>query len=466
MASDTPSVEAGLLETNKDHAAPAAGQPWPRPAVAWYAVVVFAIVLMLGELDRGIIGLLVQPIKRDMHLSDLQISYLIGLAPVIFYAAIGIPMARLVDSRKRNIVLAVGMGVGAVMTTVCGLAQNFWQLFIARVTVGGGGAINGPGTYSMMADFFPREKLPRAIAIIQIGYISGGGASLILGAFVIGAIAGVAPIHFMGLLIHNWQLVFILVGLPGLIGSVLLLTVPEPARRGTMNQGKSTKALPFTGVVGYLFRHWRVYGPMFFGLGFSALETYGVGAWRPTFFIRTFGWTAEKTGLITGVCQIGAALIGLVLSTMLTEKLAKKHDDANMRVLAIFYTATPVFAVLGPLMPNPWLAVLFASLGYMCGIGGAVPQNAALQSITPNEMRGQVTALYLFVFTVIGNGLGPSFIAAITDLILKDESLIKYGLAGSALIMNPIAAVLIWLGVRAYGREIAVVKAREAQGLT
>ncbi len=427
MAVDIPTVDAASDEAADARAQ--AAQPWPKPAVAWYAVAVFAFVLMMGELDRNIIGLLVQPIKADLHLTDLQVSYLIGLAPVIFYAVIGIPLARLVDTMRRNVVLSAGVAVGSLTTVLCGLVQTFWQFFGCRIAVGGGGAINGPGTYSMMADFFPREKLPRAIAILQIGYISGGGMALVLGAFVIGAIAGIPPVHFLGLAIRNWQLVFIIVGLPGLIGALLLLTVPEPARRGRIMQGPR-KAAPIGVIVGYLFKHWRVYGPMFLGLGFSAVETYGVASWRPTFFIRTYGWTAQQVGLTMGVVQIGFALVGLVFGTWLTEKLAKKHDDANMRVLAICYTMTPIFAIAGPLMPNPWLAVLFAGIGYLFGIAGAVPQNAALQSVTPNEMRGQVTALYLFVFTVIGLGLGPSFMAFITDVILHDESKIRYGLAG------------------------------------
>ncbi len=461
MAVDMPTADSAVAEGWAVD--PASRQPWPRPAVAWYAVTVFAIVLMLGELDRGVIGLLVQPIKRDFNLTDLKVSYLIGLAPVVFYAFIGIPMARLVDTRRRNLVLSIGVGVSAVMTALCGLAQNFWWLFGFCVGVGGGGAMNGPGAFSMMADYFPREKLPRAIAVLQIGYVIGGGMSLVLGAAVIAAIAGLPAQHVMGLVIRNWQVVFIIVGLPGLVGSFLLLTAPEPPRRGRMQAG-SSKGLPILGVLAYLIGNRRVYGPMFFGLAFSALETYGLASWRPTFFIRTYGWTAQQAGLTMGVAQIGAAVVGLVAGTWLTETLSRKYDDANMRVLAIFYSVTPVFAILGPLMPNPWLAVGCAAATYLCGLAGAVPQNAALQSITPNEMRGQVTALYLFVFVVIGYGLGPSFIAIITDYIVRDENLIRFGMAGSAVVMTPIAALLIWLGVKPYGEAIAQVKAREALG--
>jgi MFS family permease len=456
MAVEVPTVGAVTADGSAG-----SSKPWPKPAVAWYAVVVFSLVLMFGQLDQGIISLLFTPIKRDFHLLDWQISMLTGLAPVLFYAFIGVPISRFVDRGTRKYVLAAGIGISAVLTSFCGLAQNFWQLFVCRVAVGGGNAVNGPGTYSMMADFFPREKLPRAIAIIQIGFISGTATPLILGAFVIGLMAGVPEQHFLGLTIRNWQMVFIGVGVPSVLGALLLLTVPEPPRRGSAAAGQK-KVYSLMQVVGYLFQHWRVYAPMFFGLAMSAVETYGVQSWRPAFFQRTYGWTAQQAGYTIGVTVFFAQLLGLAVGAVLTEYLAKRHDDANVRVVAIMYTITPIFAILGPLSPNPWLAVAAAAMTGMCGLAAAVPQNAAIQNITPHEMRGQVTALYLFVFTVIGQGGGPIFIALITNFIIHDESQIRWAMSGSAAVMNPLAALIIWLGVGAYGKAIAQIKAREA----
>ncbi len=442
----------------------AAGQPWPKPAIAWFAVCVFALALMFGELDRGVITLLVQPIKRDLELTDTQMSLLLGISVVLFYAFIGIPMSRLVDTMKRNVILSIGIALWSGMTAACGLAQNFWQLFLCRVCVGAGGAVHGPGTYSMMADYFPRERLPRAIAIMQIGYIIGGGASLLLGAVVIQAISGWQPTPVPGIgVIRNWQWVFILVGVPGLLVAALQRAVPEPPRRGRMMQGVR-KAMPIVDIVRFLVRNWPLYLPMFLGLAVSAIESLGTQVWRPAFFQRSYGWTPAQVGYNTGVVQIAAALLGLVIGTWLTERLAKRQDDANMRAVAIFYTISFPFSIIGPLMPNPWLAVACGSISYMCGLAGAVPQNAAIQSVTPNEMRGQVTALYLFVFTVLGGGFGPTFIALITNYILRDENLLRYSMAGSAAIMGPLATLIMWLGVRPYGRAIMAVKDRERRG--
>ena len=159
-----------------------------------------------------------------------------------------------------------------------------------------------------------------------------------------------------------------------------------------------------------------------------------------------------------------SAPLGLWLATWLTEKLASTRDDANLRVVAIGYTLSPIFVIAGPLMPNPWWAIACASFAFLIQIGGAVPQNAALQSVTPNEMRGQVTALYLFVFAIIGMGLGPTFIAVFTDFVFGDEQKLHYALSVSALVMAPLAAWIMWMGVKPYGEAIAAVKIREKLG--
>jgi MFS family permease len=313
----------------------------------------------------------------------------------------------------------------------------------------------------MMADYFPREKLPRAIAVLQIGYIAGGALSLILGGAAIRLVSDWADVVVPGIgVIHNWQFVFIIVGLPGLLVALLMRSVPEPARRGRMMHGV-TAAMPIGQVVGYLFRHWRVYAPMFLGLAVSAIEVLGTMQWRIAFFQRSYGWSPSQAANASAPAVLIGSAIGLVFGTWLCETLARRYDDANMRAVAILYTISFPFSIAGPLMPTPWLAVLCSAVGAMCGIAGAIPQNAAVQSVTPNEMRGQVTALYLFVFTVLGGGFGPTFIAFITDHILGDESLLRYSMAGSAAIMGPLATIIMWLGVRPYGHAIAEVKERE-----
>lgn len=461
MSFEVPTV--GDVEAEMAPGAASSSQPWPKPAVAWYAVGVFALVLMFGQLDQGVINLLITPIKKDFSLADWQISFLTGVAPSLFFVVVGIPLARFVDTHTRKYVLAAGIGVCSLMTTLCGLAQGFWQLFGLRVFVGGGTAVNGPGSYSMLSDFFPRQRLALAIYFLQIGFILGTGVPGILGGYAVAMLSHTPAQHWMGLTIHYWQLVFMVVGLPALIGALLLLTVPEPPRRGAVQHG-GQKAIPLWSIVGYLFKHWRLYAPMFFGLAFSAMETYGTLQWRVPFLERTYGWSIPQAALTLGVSNILFQLVGLIIGSWVTGRLTRKHDDANVRVVAIFYTLTPIFAILGPLMPNPWLSVFCAGMTGLFGLAGASPQNAAIQSVTPNQMRGQVTALYLFVFTVIGQGLGPVFISLFTDFVIRDESQIRTAMSVTAAFMTPIAALIIWLGVKPYGKAIAEIKRREAAG--
>jgi MFS family permease len=450
----------GELEAEVGRGPDASSQPWPKASVAWYAVFVFALVLMFGQLDQGVINLLITPIKKDFQLADWQMSFLTGVAPALFFVVIGIPLARFVDTRTRKYVLAAGIGVCSMMTTFCGLAQNFWQLFGLRVLVGGGTAVNGPGSYSMLADFFPRPKLPTPFYVLQIGFILGTGMPGILGSYAVGMLSHTPTQHWMGLAIHYWQLVFFAVGVPAFLGALLLLTVPEPARRGVVQR----QAQSLWSIIGYLFKHWPLYAPMFFGLAFSAMETYGTLQWRVPFLERTYGWSIPQAALALGVTNIVFQLTGLIVGSLFTGWMAKRYADANVRVVAIMYTLTPIFAVAGPLMPSPWLSIFCAGMTGLFGLAGAAPQNAAIQSVTPNQMRGQVTALYLFVFTVIGQGLGPVFISLFTDFVIHDESKIALAMSVTAAFMTPIAALIIWLGVKPYGRAIAEIKAREAAG--
>ena len=460
-------VEAPLINADSEpEAVGASAQPWPKATTAWFAAWVFAVALMFARLDGSIIGLIVGPIEKTFNINDSQLSLLTGLAPILFYAFIAVPASRYVDIWPRNILMAAGIAVGSLMTALCGLAQSFWQLFAARMGLGLGGLVNGPATYSMMADYFPREKLPRAIAVLQTGYICGGGIALIAGGAVVQLVSQMPNYTIPGIgTIHDWQLVFIFVGLPGLLIAALMRTVPEPARRGRM-QKTLTKAIPLKDVIKYLYEHRALYGPQFLAMGLSVIESLGTASWQVPFFQRTYGWTASHAAYTTGLGQLIAGPIGLIIGTWLTEHFVKRGDNAaNLRVVALGYTLSPIFTISTPLMPSPWLAVLTASIAGGIGVGGAVPQNAAIQSITPNEMRGQVTALYLFIFAVLGSGCGPTFIALITNYVIGDQNLIRYALAGSAAIMTPLACFVMWRGVQPYGEAIRLIKERETNNL-
>ena len=434
---------------------------WPPPSQAWYAVGVFAVVLMLNFLDRGILTLLVEPIKKDLDLSDQQIGLLIGFAFVVFYALLGLPIARLVDSKSRRLIVGIGVATWSFATATCGLARSFAQLFIARVGVGIGEACNGPATFSMMADLFPPRLLPRAIAVLNLGFVAGTGIALVIGGTVIHFLSTTERVLPLIGTVKPWQLTFMIVGIPGVLIALLLATVKEPLRRGRLGTlaARERKALPVRDVAHFIRENGRTYLPMFIGLAFNSVLSFGNQTWIPTFFVRTFGWSAAEAGITNGIIICCTAPIGLFVGSSLAEWFAKKgYADANLRVVLISMLIHIPGYVIAPLVTDPHLAMALVGFNFMVGMLCPGPQNAALQIITPNEMRGQITALFLFIFNFIGYGLGPSFVALLTDQVFGEANL-RYSLSVGSGVIGPLAALTIWWGLKPYGESVRRARA-------
>lgn len=448
-------------------APPALEKPWPSRGRAWYAVFVFAVVLCVNFLDRGILPLLVVPIKRDLGLTDTQISLLMGFAFVMFYVILGLPIARLVDRSSRRRIIGIGVALWSGATALCGLAHTFVQLFFARIGVGVGEACTGPATYSMLADLFPREQLPRAVSFLNFGFIAGIGLSAIMGGAVIGALEHLPPVALpvIGVL-RAWQLTFLVVGIPGLLVALLMGTVVEPVRRDLAAAGVGAVAgvgaaaggssIPVRDVVRYLWTNRAVYGPMYSALALQSIPAQGNISWGPTFFIRVYHWTPRHVGLAFGTVTLLVAPIALMAGGFLAERLATRgYNDANLRVQLLAICLWIPGAVLMPMMPTATLALTAFGVSLFFAMMAPGPQNAALQSVTPNRMRGQATALFLFVFNIVGFGCGPTVIALITDFVFHDDTRVGSALALATAILGPLSALALYRGLKPYGRLIA-----------
>src|SRR5512139_571976 len=307
----------------------APAQSWPAPRIAWYALILFVLGTMMNFLDVGVFQLMIEMIKRDFQLTDLPVGLLLGPAAVLFYPFIGIPLARLVDTRPRNIILSAGLAITSTMTALGGVVQGYAQLFSTRMVVGTGGSVNGPGVYSMLADYFPPHKLHRAIAVLQAGFILGTGLASVLGGLMLAAVAGWQPTQLGPLFIRNWQWVLIAVALPGFVIAFLILILGEPPRRGKIGGGRQ---LSFTDVFREIGRRRTVYLPLFIGLAVISVQGQGLLSWQAPFMMRTYGWTPAQVGAWGGVISLVAAPIGIVLGTWLTEYLGRRHKDAAVRV--------------------------------------------------------------------------------------------------------------------------------------
>jgi len=443
----------------------AANDDWPTRRRAWYALGVLTVALLVATIDRSVMQLLVEPIKHDLKLSDTEMSFILGFAFVFFYAFLGLPIARLADRNSRRLIIGLGIAFWSVMTALCGLAQNYWQLFWARVGVGAGESSFAPATFSILTDSFPPEKLPRALAINSIGFMYGSGLALIVGGAVTQVVTGMGEVSLPLIgQIRPWQIVFFVVGLPGLILAVVMATVHEPRRRGRMlaaspASGEKPKSVPVRQIARFLGDDARTFVPIYAAMGIKTFLSFGAGLWTAPFFMRTYGWTIPQIGYRQGLILLLVSPLGLLAGSWLAEWYAKRgYDDANMRVVLIATIAVLPTSICYPLMPTGESALVLLGLNLFLASLGIGPGNAALQIVTPNEMRGQVRALYQFIFNVIGYAAGPIAVALLTDYLFADEAALRYSLVTAAVILGPAAVFVTWYGLKSYGRS--VVRAR------
>lgn len=410
----------------------AADAGYPSGRYGWYVVTVLTLTYAVSFVDRQIMALMIEPIRRDLGISDTQVSLLIGFAFALFYVMLGIPFGRIADRYSRRAIIASGIGVWCLMTAACGLARNYWQLFLFRLGVGVGEGALGPAALSMISDYFPKRTRVRAIGVYNMGILLGIGLTMIVGGQVITFVSNAPPLHLpvVGEL-YAWQTVFIVVGLPGLLMALLMATVREPARRERLSSGQGDSLqLSIPEVARYLFGRWRMYGSHFFGLAAVALLAYALFAWVPTMFMRTWGWSVGQVGLAYGVVVLLAAPLSALAAPWLSERLAARgRRDAQMRAALVLAVMASVSAVAAALAPSPWIAVVLllpASIGTNAATACAL---GALMIVTPNQMRAQATAVYYLVVNVVGLTIGPTGVALFTDYVFRDPAALQYSVA-------------------------------------
>ncbi|WP_339824263.1 MFS transporter [uncultured Parasphingorhabdus sp.] len=437
--------------------------PWPRPAYSWYVVAILLLAYTLSFIDRMILSLLVAPIRAALDISDTQVSLLIGLAFALFYTVLGLPLAWIADRYNRRNLIVAGVAIWSVMTAGCGLAGSYVTLFLARMGVGVGEATLSPAAYSMLSDYFPRHKLARAMAVYSMGVPLGAGIALILGAFVVQSLltAPMIAVPFIGPM-EAWRLIFVWVAAPGILVCLLLLTVREPLRRGRKTTKAANIAVDAPSLIAHLVTQKVVLVTLFAGMSLIGLVMYGVIAWIPTFFARTFGMEIAHAGIWFGVIMAIGGTIGLIVGGSLADRQYEKGvADSHLRVmrLSIILGGPPLLAAV--LMPNAWLSFMMLAIAFpamtMHGVGGV-----ALQLITPNEYRARMTAFYFFVVNLVGLGFGPICIALLTDELFQNDAALQYSIATVAAIALPIAAIILTLGFKPFARELARMSAEAA----
>jgi MFS family permease len=435
--------------------------PYPSSFAAWHSVAVLMLMYVFSFIDRTTISLLVEPMKRDLHISDTQIGMLQGLAFALLYTFLGLPIARLSDRHSRRAIIAGGVFIWSIMATLCGLARNAVQLFIARVGVGVGEAALSPAAYSIITDSFPRSKLGGAFGVYNVGITIGAGTALLVGGIVVGAVSGAGATYTLPLFgsVHAWQMVFIVTGAPGILLPLLLLTFREPKRRGFLLSTSSSAPLaapskpPLREVLSYAWSNRDFYGLHFLAMALLAMAGYATASWLPTALVRAYGVSAGQAGKVIGVSTILMNSSGMLLAGVLCDRLTKRGwKDAPIVVAAISACGIAVLSSFPPFMPTVplvWVAIFVAGITFNA-YNGVGPM--AVNQVTPNQYRAQISALYLFVVNALGLGVGPTLVPFINEQLFHDPLKIRYSMVLVVFCSAAIALILL-LKVRAIYRQ-------------
>ena len=421
-----------------------------------FTTTILFIFWALAYLDKKLITFLVDPIRKSLRIDDLQMSMVTGAAFVIFYIAFSLPIGWAVDRYARKTTLFVGVTLWSVSAVMGGLSRGFGQLLVTRFGVGAGEAVLGPAGNLLIMDIVPRERLTRAISIASSGVLVGSGLSFWLGGLLLSYAQSVPEIGLpiVGR-VASWQFVMILTGLPGLLLAPLVLLVREhsSARVSKRASGGVGRALRLVG------KQWRFYLFHFVGFSLISVVMAGFAGWMPTYMMRVHHVTSGKLGVILAGIQLAFGAIGFFVLPVLVDRMFKAGRlDAHLRFFAWAALLLGIGGLLVGLAPGPGAA--YAGIAIVDSMTGFLPVAcAALLLTTAPAYRGQITALFLIVYNLLGQGVGPSVVAAITDLGFHDEQMLGYSLALTMGVAAPLASACLFAGMR--GMRAAIIAERD-----
>jgi MFS family permease len=435
---------------------------WAGDPHRWRTVAILVGAYVVAFLDRQILSLLVEPLKREMQLSDTQVSLLQGFVFALFLVFAGLPIGCAVDRGRRPRIIAFGMTAWSLLTAACGFAVNYAGLLVARIGVGVGEAALTPAAHAMIADSFPRRRLGLALGVFGLGSYVGAGAALVLGAALLSRLppdglrlaAGLEPVP-------AWRLVFVAVGAPGVLVALIVGRMKDPPRR----RGRAA-APDLAALRAYVRSHGPAMGLVNLTAAFAAMATYAANAWTPSFLIRTYHWSAPQAGLAFGLVTIAAGVGGVIGGGLLSDWATRRISAAGrLLVMAAAALVAAPFAACAPLAgaaASSLMLILPASLfTTMCL--GVLP--AAQQAIAPTHLRGSVAAAGFLTVNLIGLGLGPTVVALVTDRVFHDPAKLRYALAVLSPLMLATAAVLGAIAAAFY-RRLALKASDAVHGAT
>lgn len=412
--------------------------PAQTAARAWYGLALLSLISFFNYLDRMVIAVLVEPIKRDLDLTDTQVGLVAGFAFALLYALAGLPLARIADRRSRVVLVSACLIVWSAMTALTGLARNFIELFIARMAVGIGEAGCVPASHSLLADIFPPHRRAFAVGVFQAGGLIG----LSFGLALAGWMAEV----------YGWRMALMAAGLAGLpLALLMLFTMPEPPRTGQATPAESRETARQT-VTALARRPALVH--LIAGISVAAFATYGMSQWISAFYVRSHGLGLAQVGLYGGLAGGGGGILGAVLGGLAMTRLLPRDGRWELWLPAVTSVAcAPLFAAafLVPGVVGAFALQFAATL--VASAGGAVSLSA-IQSYAEPHRRATAVAIMLMTSSLIGLGIGPAAVGLISDMLAASsgQNSLRHALALTTA-MLPLAGVHFWLAARAAGRS-------------
>ncbi len=434
-------------------------QPWPRPAYSWYVVALLVLAYASGVVDRIVIGLLVEPIKNDLNLSDSEIGIIQGFAFAVFYSLFTLPVGLLIDRWRRVPVLWMGIAVWSTATIAAGFSRSFWSLFAARVAVGAGEATTTPGSSSVIADYFPPQQRPRAFGVFMMGGSVGIGIAYLFGSVAI-RVAGGLRDDFPSLLgsFADWQIVFMIVGAPGLVLALLMaLTIKEPARRGISEKHQKISLLP-------LWRELRTNRIALLAVMFGAIMNVMIVnaqlSWFPTLFFRVHDWEPARIGTALALVGVPVGLLSAISAGWVLSWMAKRgRTDGPILVMMVQCAAWAIFGTYKCFAPTPELALTGHVVTSMFATWAVTSALTALNQVTPNQLRGQVVAVYTLFLGLVGVGIGALAVGLLSDYVFTGPKGIAPSLATVCAVGGVAGIAVLWFGRRSY--QASVIRARQ-----
>ena len=396
---------------------------------------ILLIVYIFNFIDRQIVNILAEPIRLELGLSDTQIGLMTGLAFALFYTILGLPIARFSDRSTTNRPWLIGgaLAIWSAMTALCGLAQNFIQLLLARIGVGVGEAGCTPPAHSLIADMVEPSKRSSALAFYALGIPIGTLLGMLIGGLLADSV--------------GWRNAFLIVGLPGIALAVVVFTyLKDPRRTGMMQAGtqQSAEQMPMKVALKAMFSS-RAFVLLVAAGSAAAFLAYGKVTWITIFFQRTHGLTPGETGLWFGLVNGGAGIAGTVLGGYIADRWGAKNRRHVLTAPAVGMVVTIPFALLAFMTDNWLLALFLLIVPTICNSLYSGPTYSSVQGLVPLRARAIAAAVLLFFQNLIGLGLGPLFFGMMSDLLQPayGEESVRYVLYG-ATFLGLLPAFFFW----------------------